>query len=94
MCGNFRGLDDLSCSQCITLLKKIAEGGRTVICSIHTPSAKLFTLFDNVYIISSGQCVYQGYGPNVVPFLSNLGLECPKHFNPADFSMSLTNTTN
>ncbi|VEN59298.1 unnamed protein product [Callosobruchus maculatus] len=79
------GLDDLSSSQCIMLLKKIAEGGRTIICSIHTPSARLFSVFDNVYIIASGQCVYQGYGPEVVPFLSNIGIECPKHYNPADF---------
>ncbi|XP_072385495.1 ATP-binding cassette sub-family G member 1-like [Diabrotica undecimpunctata] len=79
------GLDDLSCSQCISLLKKIAEGGRTVICSIHTPSAKIFSQFDNVYILSDGQCVYQGYGPEVVSYLSKVGIECPKHYNPADF---------
>lgn len=79
------GLDDMSCSQCISLLKQIADGGRTVICSIHTPSAKLFSVFDNAYIIAAGQCVYQGYGPEVVSFLSNLGIECPKHYNPADF---------
>lgn len=83
------GLDDLSCTQCIILLKQIAQGGRTVICSIHTPSAKMFSVFDNVYIMSSGQCIYQGYGPEVVPFLSNFGLECPKHFNPADFIMEV-----
>lgn len=81
----FRGLDDLSSSQCIALLKLLAEGGRTVICSIHTPSAKLFALFDNVYIVASGQCVYQGYGPDVVPFLTTIGLVCPTHYNPADF---------
>ncbi|KAL1506848.1 hypothetical protein ABEB36_006134 [Hypothenemus hampei] len=79
------GLDDLSCTQCVNLLKQIAQGGRTVICSIHTPSARMFSVFDNVYILSSGQCVYQGYGPQVVPFLANVGLECPKNFNPADF---------
>lgn len=85
----FSGLDDLSSSQCISLLKLLAEGGRTVICSIHTPSAKLFALFDNVYIVASGQCVYQGYGPDVVPFLTNIGLICPKHYNPADFGTLL-----
>ncbi|KAJ8947544.1 hypothetical protein NQ318_005023, partial [Aromia moschata] len=79
------GLDDLSCSQCISLLKTIAEGGRTVICSIHTPSARLFSQFDSTYILAAGQCVYQGYGPDVVPFLAGLGIDCPKHYNPADF---------
>ncbi|XP_049825936.1 ATP-binding cassette subfamily G member 4-like isoform X2 [Aethina tumida] len=83
------GLDDLSCSQCIALLKMLAEGGRTVICSIHSPSARLFSLIDNVYVVASGQCVFQGYGPNVVPFLSKIGLDCPKHYNPADFIMEV-----
>ncbi|KAL3266090.1 hypothetical protein HHI36_010276, partial [Cryptolaemus montrouzieri] len=79
------GLDDMSCSQCIALLKLLAKGGRTVICSIHTPSARLFNIFDNVYCVNNGQCVYQGYGPSVLPFLSNIGLICPKTYNPADF---------
>lgn len=84
-----RGLDDLSCSQCVSLLKQLAAGGRTVICSIHTPSAKLFSMFDNVYVISFGQCTYQGYGPDVVPYLSSIGITCPTHYNPADFSKFL-----
>ncbi|XP_017773005.1 PREDICTED: ATP-binding cassette sub-family G member 1-like isoform X2 [Nicrophorus vespilloides] len=79
------GLDDLSSSQCIQLLKSLAEGGRTIICSIHTPSAKIFSTFDNVYILADGHCVYQGYGPEVVGYLDNVGLPCPKHYNPADF---------
>ncbi|KAF7270561.1 hypothetical protein GWI33_016513 [Rhynchophorus ferrugineus] len=84
------GLDDMSCMQCITLLKKIAEGGRTVICSIHTPSSKMFSTFDKVYVMSLGQCIYQGYGPLVVPYLSSIGLECPIHFNPADFIIEVS----
>ena len=82
----FRGLDDLSSAQCINLLKMLAQQGRTVICSIHTPSAKLFSKFDHVYVVSAGQCVYQGKGSLIVPFLSSLNLPCPRHYNPADFS--------
>lgn len=80
-----RGLDDVSSVQCITLLKMIAKEGRTVICSIHTPSARIFSAFDHVYIMAEGQCVYAGLGDDVVPFLSTLGLDCPTHYNPADF---------
>ncbi|XP_022913335.1 ATP-binding cassette subfamily G member 4-like isoform X2 [Onthophagus taurus] len=79
------GLDDMASSQCVSLLKALSEGGRTIICSIHTPSAKLFSMFNNTYILSNGICAYQGYGLDVVPYLENLGLVCPKHYNPADF---------
>ncbi|EDW71176.1 ATP-binding cassette subfamily G member 4 [Drosophila virilis] len=79
------GLDDLSSSQCIALLKMLAAGGRTVICSIHTPSAKIFEMFDKVYVLAEGQCIYQGSGANIVPYMNHLGLSCPLTYNPADF---------
>ncbi|KAK9709103.1 ABC-2 type transporter [Popillia japonica] len=83
------GLDDLASAQCITLLKSLATGGRTIICSIHTPSARLFAQFDQSYVLADGMCVYQGYGPNVVDYLSNIGLICPTHYNPADFMIEV-----
>ncbi|KAG8228307.1 hypothetical protein J437_LFUL007025 [Ladona fulva] len=80
------GLDDLSSAQCILLLQQLARGGRTVICSVHTPSARLFAAFDHVFVVSEGQCVFTGPPHQVVPFLkSTLSLDCPTHYNPADF---------
>jgi ABC-type multidrug transport system ATPase subunit len=80
------GLDDASCGQCVELLKRLAADGRTVICSVHTPSAKIFEMFDLVYVVANGQCVYSGEGQNIVPYLEAVGLRCPKTYNPADFS--------
>lgn len=86
----FSGLDELSSFHCIDSFQKLAHFGRNVICSIHTPSASIFNRFDHVYVMTDGQCTYKGTSDNVLPFLKSLNLECPKHYNPADFCKSYT----
>lgn len=83
------GLDSSSSTQCIRLLKELAKEGKTVICTIHAPSALMFDLFDRIYALADGQCIYQGSSRNLVPFLKEIGLICPPTFNPSDFLLEI-----
>jgi len=81
----FSGLDSLSALQVISHLKSLAEGGRTVVCSIHQPSSKLFQMFDDVYLIKEGQCLYNGPINDLTFVLGEAGFQCPTFYNRADF---------
>jgi ATP-binding cassette, subfamily G (WHITE), member 1 len=85
------GLDSSTSVQCIRLLKKLAREDRTIVCSIHTPSALMLEVFDHLYVLADGFCIYQGSVGNIVTFLKELDLACPSNHNPADFLIEIAN---
>ncbi|XP_065090174.1 ATP-binding cassette sub-family G member 1 [Ochlerotatus camptorhynchus] len=85
------GLDSSSSLYTIKLLQGLAREGRTIVCTIHQPSATVFEMFDHVYVLAEGHCVYQGSALNTVPYLSSVGLQCPQYHNAADYLLEVAN---
>ncbi|XP_074037871.1 ATP-binding cassette sub-family G member 1 isoform X1 [Leptinotarsa decemlineata] len=83
------GLDSSSAAQCVQVLKNLARGGRTVVCTIHQPNASLYEQFDNVFVMAAGRCVYHGPTSSTVDYLSTFGLNCPQYHNPADYLLEV-----
>ncbi|KAJ0175722.1 hypothetical protein K1T71_008881 [Dendrolimus kikuchii] len=83
------GLDSAASASLITLLKNLARGGRTLIATIHQPSALIFEKLDKIYCLEEGRTLYNGPREFLVPALASAGLHCPPYHNPADFLMEV-----
>ncbi|XP_031623711.1 ATP-binding cassette sub-family G member 1 [Contarinia nasturtii] len=85
------GLDSSSSAYCVQLLHNLSREGRTIICTIHQPSAAIYEMFDQVYVLAQGQCVYRGAAQNTLAYLSENGLQCPMYHSLADFLIEVAN---
>lgn len=69
----------------VRVLQKMAESGRTIICTIHQPSSEVFSLFDRLILLAEGKVAYHGSSVGAMEFFSDVGYPCPENYNPADF---------
>ncbi|KAF0691809.1 Aste57867_17023 [Aphanomyces stellatus] len=81
------GLDSFMAESVVLQLQKLARDGRTVLATIHQPSSELFTLFDQLYLLSDGRTIYNGKAADAVPYFASQGLPCPTYMNPTDYFM-------
>lgn len=58
------GLDAFQAEQVMETLRKLAQDGHTVICSIHQPRGSVYAKFDDVVLLTEGALVYAGPAGN------------------------------
>ncbi|XP_063709394.1 ABC transporter G family member 2-like [Culicoides brevitarsis] len=83
------GLDSVSSLQVIKHLRELAHDGRTIIVVVHQPSSSLLQLFDDLYILTNGNCIYNGALDEMVESFQQVGLNCPNYYNRADFALEV-----
>lgn len=84
------GLDAFQAERVMETLRKLAQEGHTVVCSIHQPRGSIYSKFDDLILLSSGAVVYAGPAQDhALAYFADLGYQCPEHTNPAEYFADL-----
>ncbi|KAK9386943.1 ABC-2 type transporter-domain-containing protein [Lipomyces mesembrius] len=88
------GLDSQSAWAVVQLLRRLANAGQSILCTIHQPSATLFEQFDKLLLLKKGgQTVYFGdigrnSGKLIEYFESQGAPKCGEMENPAEYILN------
>jgi len=87
------GLDGQAAFNIVRFLRKLAGGGRAILCTIHQPFAVLFKEYDELLLLKSGGRIVC-HGPlgkdsrHLIDYFERNGAEkCPKSMNPAEYML-------
>merc|ERR1711939_680068 len=89
------GLDSQSSWSIVAFLRKLADSGQAILCTIHQPSAILFQEFDRLlFLMRGGKTIYFGdIGPNSHVLLDyferNGAPKCDENDNPAEYMLDI-----
>ncbi|KAH6609942.1 atp-binding cassette transporter abc1, partial [Trichoderma cornu-damae] len=91
------GLDSQSSWAICAFLRKLADSGQAILCTVHQPSAVLFQTFDRLlFLAKGGKTVYFGdIGENSRTLLdyfeANGARKCGDEENPAEYMLEIVN---
>jgi ABC-type multidrug transport system ATPase subunit len=88
------GLDSYQATQLTGFLRKLADSGKTIIAVIHQPSQQVFSMFDDLVLVSEGHMMYYGEIEKVRSYLQSLGYPCTKDTGTAEYVLNCISRTN
>ena len=85
------GLDSFQAQQVIQLFKKLSQDKNIItVCTIHQPGSFIYSLFDDILLLTSeGKVAYFGPRNEAPHYFQNIGYKCPELTNPAEFFIDL-----
>lgn len=88
------GLDSDTAWSICNLLRKLANSGQAIMCTIHQPSGMILEMFDRLLVLSEGREVYFGdIGTNsrtLIDYFERAGAKaCDPDGNPAEWLLNL-----
>ena len=88
------GLDSQTAWSICRLLRKLADHGQAILCTIHQPSAILLDNFDRLLLLHQGKTIYFGdFGKDcntLINYFEKYGApKCPDNANPADWMLEV-----
>lgn len=88
------GLDGQSAMLIARLLRRLADSGQAILCTIHQPAAELIDQFDKLYLLSrGGNLVYDGplgtRCQEAIQYFHPRSRRCGPEENPAEYFLSV-----
>lgn len=62
------GLDSFMAQNTVSVLRAMAQKGKTIVCTIHQPSSELYAMFDRILLMAEGRTAFLGNARDAVSF--------------------------
>ena len=65
------GLDSFMAQNVVTVLKSLANKGKTIVCTIHQPSSEVYAMFDKILLMAEGRVAFLGTPQEAIDFFKS-----------------------
>lgn len=83
------GLDSFAARAVMENLRDLAFYGRTIVATVHQPSAEIFRMFDYLLLLADGRTVFYGPAHMAMDHFKSLNIVPSGNVNPADFMLKI-----